>query len=113
MKNASPEAPAGDDDDGARIAEGMSLIYTDDQQHIVQARARHVESLRVLHADVKPDNLCLTYGEPDDVGTGKPVDAIAAAGYRVTLIDYSLAVDLRGRSAPLAAKAIAAPHEAT
>ena len=31
---------------------------------------------------------------------GKPVDAIAAAGYRVTLIDYSLAVDLRAYENP-------------
>ncbi len=48
-----------------------------------------------IHADIKPDNLCVSYGELTRVGAGPSVDAIAAAGYNVTLIDYSISVDLR------------------
>ena len=48
-----------------------------------------------IHADIKPDNLCVSYGDLTRVGAGPSVDAIAAAGYNVTLIDYSISVDLR------------------
>ena len=40
-----------------------------------------------IHADIKPDNLCVSYGDLTRVGAGPSVDAIAAAGYNVTLID--------------------------
>jgi serine/threonine protein kinase len=48
-----------------------------------------------IHADIKPDNLCVSYGDLTRVGAGPSVDAIAAAVYNVTLIDYSISVDLR------------------
>ena len=79
-----------------RFSEPVALFYAIGTLEAVDA----LHSTDFLHADVKPDNLCLTYGEPDDVVSGKPVDAIAAAGYRVTLIDYSLAVDLRAYENP-------------
>ena len=56
---------------------------------------RHLYKLRIVHADIKPDNLCVSYGDLTRVGAGPSVDAIAAAGYNVTLIDYSISVDLR------------------
>ena len=79
-----------------RFSEPVALFYAIGTLEAVDA----LHSADFLHADVKPDNLCMTYGEPDDVGGGKPVDAIAAAGYRVTLIDYSLSVDLRAYENP-------------
>jgi len=51
-------------------------------------------------ADVKPDNLCVHFGEPSDLGIRRSAAAVAAAGYGVSLIDYSLAVDLRAFREP-------------
>merc|ERR1719271_2055889 len=82
----------------ARFPEPVALFYAAGMLEALD----QLHGADFLHADVKPDNVCLRFGAPDDCAfTGKKPKAcaaLAAAGYGVTLIDYSLAVDLRAFS---------------
>jgi len=79
----------------ARFPEPVALFYAAGMLEALD----QLHGADFLHADVKPDNVCLRFGAPDDCAFSgkkpKACAALAAAGYGVTLIDYSLAVDLR------------------
>ncbi|KAK7242574.1 hypothetical protein SO694_00017458 [Aureococcus anophagefferens] len=80
----------------ARFPEPVALFYAAGMLEALD----QLHGADFLHADVKPDNdACLRFGSPDDCQFSgkkpKACAALAAAGYGVTLIDYSLAVDLQ------------------